>query len=276
MSTEIRAVGRAAPKGVARLRTYAKGREILVVGPSSAGKSKFAQYLRLGTLDPEGLREMTYHISKSPTFTIYVSSDGRLALNVRRAVDTPGQTGPIQHATLIGKRKPHAVVVLLDSTRSLSATVKWLRLFANRLDTVLRRGRYTKRKLREIVVLLNKRDKIANDAFRELSEDVREELDRYLAVPLGKQRAAAIPIFECICIQTPQGSDLIDTVITYPRRAPRVKREDRVGCAPHTISMTSRGERTCAHTDRIWAIIASSCDRWKNCGVRCTPYETDP
>ena len=50
MSTEIRAVGRAAPKGVARLRTYAKGREILVVGPSSAGKSKFAQYLRLGTL----------------------------------------------------------------------------------------------------------------------------------------------------------------------------------------------------------------------------------
>ena len=215
MGTEIKAVGRAAPKGVARLRTFARGKEILVVGPSSAGKSKFAQYLRLGTLDPEGTREMTYHLTKSPTFVVHVGSQGGLTLNVRRAVDTPGQTGPMQHAFLVGQRKPHAVIVLLDSTKSVSSTARWLSLFCNYLDTVLRRGRYTKRKLREIVVLLNKRDKIDDHEFAELSNEVRTELNRYLAVPLGKQRAAAIGIFPCISIQTPRGSDLIDTVITH-------------------------------------------------------------
>jgi len=215
MNAKMQARGRAAPKGWARLRTYAKGKEILVLGPSSAGKSKFAQYLRLGTLDPEGSREMTYHLTKSPTFVVHVGADGRLALNVRRAVDTPGQTGPIQHALLVGERKPHAVIVLLDSTKSVSATSRWMSLFCNHLDTVLRRGHHIRRKLREIVVLLNKRDKIDQPAFDELEQTVRAELDRYLAVPLGKQRAAAIPILECISIQTPQGSDLIDNVIAY-------------------------------------------------------------
>lgn len=215
MDAKTEARGRAAPKGLARLRTYAKGKEILVVGPSSAGKSKFAQYLRLGTLDPEGTRQMTFHLTKSPTFVVRVGTDGQLALNVRRAVDTPGQTGPIQHGSLVGVRKPHAVIVLLDSTKAVLATVRWLRLFCSQLDTVLRRGSYTKRKLREIVVLLNKRDKISNSEFKELSESVRAELNRYLTVPLGAQRAAAIPILECISIQTPQGTALIDEVIAH-------------------------------------------------------------
>lgn len=215
MGTEIRTVGRAAPKGMARLRTYAKGKEILVVGPSSAGKSKFSQYLRLGTLDPEGTREMTYHISKSPTFVVYVGPQGNLALNVRRAVDTPGQTGPLQHANLIGERRPHAVIVLLDSTKSLDATERWLRTFCGQLDTVLRHGHHIRRKLREFVVLLNKRDKIDNHELTDLRRIVRTALDRYLGVVLGRDRCAAVPILECISVQTPQGSDLIDAVITH-------------------------------------------------------------
>jgi len=215
MDAETKTVGRAAPKGLARLRTYTKGKEILILGPSTAGKSKFTQYLQLGTLDREGVREMTYHITKSRTFVIRVGPEGNLALNVRRAVDTPGQTGPIQHANLVGVRRPHVVIVLLDSSKTLATSTAWLRLFCNRLDTVLRRGHHTRRKLREIVVLLNKRDKIDSSDFRQLKESVRKELDRYLTVPLGAQRAAAIPILECISIQTPKGTALIDTVIAY-------------------------------------------------------------
>jgi len=215
MDAKVRTARRAAPKGLARLRTYAKGKEVLVLGPSTAGKTKFAQYLRLGTLDPEGTREMTYHITKSPTFVVRVGPEGNTTLNVRRAVDTPGQTGPIQHASLVGLRKPHAVIVLLDSSKAARTSVAWLRLFCNRLDTVLRRGSYTKRKLREVLVLLNKRDKIDKHDFEQLQEQVREELDRYLSVALGKKRAAAVPILECICVQTPQGAALIDEVIAH-------------------------------------------------------------
>ena len=49
----------------------------------------------------------------------------------------------------------------------------------------------------------------------DLRQTVRAALDRYLAVALGRDRCAAIPVLECISVQTPQGSDLIDTVITH-------------------------------------------------------------
>lgn len=211
--SEVSAVRRGRPKGLARLRTYATGKEILVLGPSSAGKSKFAEYLQLGRLHPEGQREMTYGLTKSPTFTLTLGVDGRVALNVRRTVDTPGQTGPVQHAGLVGERKPHAVVVMLDSSRPIATSVKWLDLFCDRLDTVLRKGHHIRNKLREIVVVLNKRDKIDPAERDELAARVRQVLDRHLAVVLGPDRAAAIPVLECICIEGPHGPALIDAVL---------------------------------------------------------------
>lgn len=216
-------VRRGRPKGWARLRTYAMGKEILVLGPSSAGKSKFAEYLQLGRLHPEGEREMTYGVTKSPTFVLTLTADPDasrsggpgLVLNVRRTVDTPGQTGPIQHASLVGERKPHAIVIMLDGSKPISATIHWLSLFCSRLDTVLRKGRHAHRKLREIAVVLNKRDKMDRDQCDELTAGVREVLHRHLSVVLGADRVGAIPIFECISIQTPQGTALIDAVLAH-------------------------------------------------------------
>ncbi|HPC96493.1 MAG TPA: GTPase domain-containing protein [Sedimentisphaerales bacterium] len=221
--SEDKALQRDRPKGLARLRTYATGKEILVLGPSSAGKSKFAEYLQLGRLHPEGEREMTYGVTKSPTFVLTLATDpdasrsGRsgLVLNVRRTVDTPGQTGPVQHASLVGDRKPHAIVIMLDGSKPISATIHWLSLFCNRLDTVLRKSRHVQKKLREIAVVLNKRDKIDQDQCNELAAGVREVLQRHLSVVLGVDRVGTIPIFECISIQTPQGTALIDTVLTH-------------------------------------------------------------
>jgi len=207
------AARRAAPKGLSRLTTYATGKEILILGPSSAGKTKFAQYLRLGMLDQEGSREMTYQITKSPVFVIRLGNAGGLQLKVRRAVDTPGQVGPIQHATLVGRRKPHAVIIMLDCTKAVSTSVRWLRLFCDRLDTVLRKGSYAKTKLSGILVLLNKRDKVNSSKSEEIAEAAQEVLGRYLSVVLGKDRAGLIPILDCVSVQTSRGTRLIDEVI---------------------------------------------------------------
>lgn len=206
---------RSAGKGLARLLTYAIGKEILVLGPSGAGKTKFTEYLRLGALDPAGKREMTYHIRKSPSFVVGVGTDRQLALKVRRAVDTPGQVGPWQHGSLVGRRKPHAIIVVLDSTTAVSTTVAWLRLFCSRLDTVLRDRSYVRRKLSEMVILLNKRDRIDNAEFDQLRRGVREVLEQHLSLVLGLERAQSIPVIECISIQTNQGTEMIDYVIGY-------------------------------------------------------------
>ncbi len=196
-----------------RLTTYARGKEILIVGPGSAGKTKFAQYLCWGALDAEGRRDMTYGVTASPAFALEIGREQGLTLRVRRAVDTPGQVGPHLHANLVGRRKPHAVIVMLDCTSSTLATLRWLGLFCNSLDTVLRRGSYAARKLSTIVVLLNKRDKIDDAESDELRQEVRRVLNQYLSVPLGVERANSIPILDCVSVQTGQGTTLIDGVI---------------------------------------------------------------
>lgn len=196
-----------------RLTLYARGKEILIVGPGSAGKTKFAQYLRWGDLDPEGERHMTYGITKSPAFVLGIGREQGLTLRVRRAVDTPGQVGPRHHAKLVGRRKPQAVVVILDCSTSLSATVRWLCLFCNSLDTVLRRGSYATRKLEALVVVLNKRDQIDSAQSDALRQEVRQVLHQYLSVPLGVQRVSSIPILDCVSVQTGQGTVLIDEVV---------------------------------------------------------------
>lgn len=206
---------RSAGRGLTRLYNYAVGKEILVLGPSGAGKTKFTEYLRLGALDPAGKREMTYHIRKSPSFVVGVGPSTRLALKVRRAVDTPGQVGPWQHGSLVGQRRPHAIIVVLDSTTALSTTVAWLRLFCSRLDTVLRDKSYVKRKLSEILVLLNKRDRIDSEQFHQLRQGVKAVLEQHLSMVLGAERVKTIPVVECISIQTDQGTDLIDYVIGH-------------------------------------------------------------
>ena len=105
---------RVAPKGLSRLFTYATGKDILVVGPSGAGKTKFGEYLKWGILSQEGTREMTYHITKSATFAICIG-EGGFTLKVRRAMDTPGQTGPVDHATLVELQ--HLVQGTQETTR---------------------------------------------------------------------------------------------------------------------------------------------------------------
>jgi hypothetical protein len=62
-------------------------------------------------------------------------------------------------------------------------------------------------------VLLNKWDKIESGASDELRQAVRQVLNQYLSVPLGVERVSAIPILECVSVQTGQGTTLIDGVI---------------------------------------------------------------
>jgi hypothetical protein len=204
----------AAVRGLARLATYLCGKEILILGPGNAGKTKFAQYLRLACLDPEGKREMTYAVTRSPAFVVDLGRQEGLVLRVRRAVDTPGQVGPLQHAILVARRKPHAVIVILDCSGDPLATLRWFCLFCNALDSVLRKVPAVARRLQEMVVILNKRDKIADKEYHKLRQAARKVLERFLTVAWGEVRIQAIPIKECISVQSEHGTALIDGVIT--------------------------------------------------------------
>jgi hypothetical protein len=200
-------------KGFSRLATFIRGKEILILGPGNAGKTKFAQYLQRAALDPEGKREMTYAVTRSPAFVVDFGQKEGLMLRVRRAVDTPGQVGPLQHAILVARRKPHAVIVILDCSGDPLATLRWFCLFCNALDSVLRKVAPVAGRLQEMVVLLNKRDKIEDKEFARLHQAVRKVLERFLTVAWGEERVNAIPVQECILARTGRGTALIDGVI---------------------------------------------------------------
>ncbi len=217
-------------KGLSRLTTYIRGKEILILGPGSAGKTKFAQYLRWAALDPEGKREMTYAVTKSPAFVVGFGREEKLVLRVRRAVDTPGQVGPLQHALLVARRKPHAVIVILDCSGDPLATLRWFCLFCNALDTVLRKLASVARRLQEMVVILNKRDKIADKEFAKLQQAARKVLERYLSVVWGEERVRSIPLLECVSVRTGHGTALIDGVIAQLTER-LVGRQDQQGAA---------------------------------------------
>ena len=235
----VEAPRRVPVKGFARLAAFLRGKELLIVGPGNAGKSKFAQYLRFAALDPEGVREMTYAVTKSPTFVLGVGGEEGFELKVRRTVDTCGQVGPLQHALLVARRQPHAVIVMLDCSVDPRSMLRWLCLFCDALDSILRKLPSAHRRLQEIVVILNKRDKIDDREFAKLHQAVRKALERFLTVVWGANRVRAIPILECISVQTERGTALIDGVIA--QLAERLAgRQDRPGAAvgPRVVAVS--------------------------------------
>jgi hypothetical protein len=217
-------------KGFARLAAFLRGKELLIVGPGNSGKTKFAQYLRLAALDPEGIREMTYAVTKSPAFVLSIGGGEGVELNVRRAVDTCGQVGPLQHALLVARRRPHVVIVMLDCGVDARSMLRWLCLFCDALDSVLRKVPSAHGRLQEIVVILNKRDKIDDREFAQLRQAVRKALERFLSVVLGEARVRSIPILECISVRTSRGTALIDRAIG--QLAERLAKRQHPSAAP--------------------------------------------
>lgn len=207
-------IKRTAPKGVAWITAYARGVELLVVGPGGAGKTSFFDYLRFGVLEQKGPHEKTHEIKKSPTFTISMGRDGALNLRLRRSVDTPGQIGPVEHANLVGKRKPHILVIVLDGGLAQSTAQRWIRDFGARLEELAKEDSSIFRKLRFISVILNKRDKIGtNTQLKSFQKAVKKALKESLANVLGASRTNRIPILPTISIEHNDATKLLDAVI---------------------------------------------------------------
>ncbi len=228
--------------GLSRLTAYIRGKEILILGPGSAGKTKFTQYLQSATLDPEGKREMTYGVTRSPAFAVSLGREEGPVLRVRRTVDTPGQVGPLQHALLVARHRPHAVIVLLDCSSDPLATLRWFCLFCTTLDSVLRKTSSVARRLQEMVVILNKRDKIEDREFAKLHQAVREALERFLSVVWGAARVRSIPILESISVRTGRGTALIDACVAQltERLAGREDRQD-AAAGPRLVAVPPAG-----------------------------------
>lgn len=207
-----------APKGIARLSTWFRGVEVLVLGQPRAGKTTFIDYLRHGVLDGPDAFEKTLKKEVSPMFAIRMGRSAGLELHVKRAVDIPGQIGAIEHANLAFERNPHGIVLFLDSTKPIKGkpdrgSLAWLDEFVEQFEDLWSvKGKRKKNRLKSLTVVFNKVDKDAHNKLEKNRSKFRSVLRR-LTHSKGS-RVKRIRIMPCIAINNSEGTKFIDAIIT--------------------------------------------------------------
>ena len=208
------------------LNARTRGFTLLLIGPSGSGKTTFFEYLQCGVLSPEAPPITTVEAETSTPLSLSIGPDERLKLHIRRFWDTPGQLGPMAHANLINEVRPHAVLLILDSTARVVDLKDWVLDFCVHVERVFHDSPASKENLRAFVCVLNKTDKQKGaQYFRSRSQAVRAYLAKGLARTFGP-RAKAIPILQCVSVMTEHhNSRLIDAVIA--KLAMQVKKDGK-------------------------------------------------
>ena len=212
----IAGVQRIPSSGLARIRDYIRGREVLVVGPKRVGKTSFVTYLQHGILLDEGSTVPSYDPRKTPTFTVALGTRQTLELRLRSVEDLPGHIGPTEQANLVAQRRPHALVMVLDLSlayggRSPDSAQKWLKTFFGRLEHKWAQ-RHSKNRIRSFLVLLNKRDKVSAASSKKYQQQVNRILQT--ACPLTTSGLDGIPVLETTLVASPEGSHFADNAVS--------------------------------------------------------------
>lgn len=209
----VEVLKRSAPYGIDWIATYTCGIELLIIGPSGAGKTSIADYLQFGTLEDLHTHQKTLEIQKSRTFKIELGRDQTLKLRVRRTVDVPGQTGPEEHANLVRVLRPHAILIVFDASTPAKEYKDWIVPFCERLDYLIRENGAIKKKIKGFFVALNKRDLVRTDRdFLARQKAVKKALLNGLSDVFGRQTASRIPVLPTISINSNLETKLLDAL----------------------------------------------------------------
>ena len=155
-------IERGAPAGLGVLRSWLHGQTIMVVGPTKSGKSTFVSYLRFGIFQEEQEPHSTFKPVESPRFNLELGPNRNLEVQVKTAVDLPGQD--TDQFLQVYEHRPHALVIVLDMSAPLAAphdirsTATWLEDFFSKLDQRWQGKKPSRNRLRSVIVVLNKMD----------------------------------------------------------------------------------------------------------------------
>lgn len=210
---------RVTPKGIARISTWIRGKELLIIGQPRAGKTTFVDYLRYGILEDEHDTPKTYDIMLTPTFTIKMGRNSALELRLRRTLDVPGQQDPGQHAGVAFQRCPHALVIFLDLSTPLElegeppkASGTWLSEFCDYFEALwIRQGKRKRNRTQSITIVMNKMDKVSQDTLFK-HEQTYKSIVKKLVHARGK-KLEQIRIMPCVLVTNDKGTEPVDKVI---------------------------------------------------------------
>lgn len=215
----IAVIERTVPGGIARVKSWLKGKEVLIVGRSRAGKTSFVDYLQYGFFEDEKETTKTWDKVLSRRFDVKMGRNSALELKVKTVVDLPGQWGPMFHADLVFQRSPHAVLVFTDLTTPLQgppeqASAAWLRDFCEHLESLWRARPRRRNRVMTMIVLMNKFDKATERKTDARKRAFRKILDAKFQMARGSMMDEIV-IVPSIMVNNPQGTKLVDSVIVH-------------------------------------------------------------
>jgi hypothetical protein len=209
---------------LARVHTWVTGSEVLILGPARAGKSSFSEYIQYGLLEPEQETATTILPHQTASFRLAIGKNSSLEMKVKRAVDVAGEIGPIEHARLAEERRPQAIVVVLDASAPLkgkakNATAPWLTEFCKHLKQRVSENRKMKKRLRSLVFVANKCDKLANGSVEQRLAVYKQVIRAHMAdEAFGPLRESEF-VLPCILVRNPRGTELADAVVSRIARS---------------------------------------------------------
>lgn len=219
----VAVIQRVAPTGIALIKSWIKGKEVLVIGQARAGKTTFIDYLQYGLIEDEKHTFKTLDVTDSARFNVKMGRDSALELMVRTTVDVPGQFGASAHADIAFQRRVHALLIFIDLTTPLKgspdrASSAWLSEFCKRLDSLWRaKGRKSNR-VKSIILVMNKVDKSTIRKVDARRKEFRKILDTDLREARG-QMIDEIAIMPCAVVTNPEGTKAVDSVIAHLAKA---------------------------------------------------------
>ncbi len=205
----------AAPAGIAVIKSWLKGKTLMVVGPSRAGKSTFVNYLQFGIFQHEQETSKTYTPVHGPKFNLTVGSTKSLEVLVKTTVDIPGQYSEVQLATEVLNNRPHALVVVLDVSRDLhgsGGTAEWMTEFFSRLDQRWQGVKPRRNRLRSVIVALNKRDLVDAATITEHEKACKDIVMQHFKAARGPQTHDVV-FRQSVMVDNPDGTKWVDAIL---------------------------------------------------------------
>lgn len=209
-----------ANKGFSYIRSFFVGQRILVVGPSRAGKTSLADFMRFGGLDPERPSPVSDADDVFVRFWLQLPGRRQLQLEIREIRAVPGTRRANFHAGVIAQRKPDIVIVVLDGAAP-SESLEWLQDFCKAAQAVAadHKRRADMQRVKDILVLVNKHDRCEKpDQLHSSVRDVlKQELDHVFGIE--GRKAAVLPT---ILIKHPRAAGMADEFLqTVAKRTAR-------------------------------------------------------
>jgi GTPase SAR1 family protein len=204
---------RSVPTGLEYLQSFWKGKTILIVGQSRAGKTTFLEYFQYGLFEDEKETQRTYEETPTARFNVKLGRDQSLEIIVKKTIDIDGHSAPFQQAKLIIEQKPHALLIFMDATLPLKTSTDWLTEFCKKLESHWRVKGIKKNRIKSIVLVLNKKDKVEAKTMSAKTKSFKKILDSELKDSRGKMLDDVV-IITTVMVNNPDGTKSADGLIS--------------------------------------------------------------